>query len=330
MIWLTGSIVRHTLPTELGLRIGIHLVYTGVLTAPPLWLLLAAQPRALALPDHAAARRRCSWRSRRALFFLALLTNDGHRLMLREFSVAGFERGPSAFAGPLFWVFMAWAFACVLVGVGFFLASVRNVPTGAGERRRGALLALGALLPVASSTIYLFQLVPVRCDTTPFGFTAAIALFYVALFRYRLLESLPLAREDVLRAPRGRRAGGGHRRDRGGAEPGRAAHPRRGARDLRGRSLAEAIARLATPGARALPARPHAAGARAAGGSSSRPRRAAASRCRAGCCTTAAAARSGVSPRCAIARRSGATSGACARSRSSRRWARWPRTSRAR
>jgi len=247
-IWLSGTIVRLTVPTLDGLRIGIHLVYTGVLTVPPLWLLLAA--------DHARSRLLTFGPSAillvlfpSALFFLALLTNDGHRLMLREFNFAGFEGGPKVFAGPLFWVFIAWAYACVLAGVGYFAVSVRQLPPGP-ERRRGALLAASALVPVCSSIVYMLGL---AVDTTPFGFTASLALFYVILFRGRLLESLPLAREDVL----------AHLEDGvlvADATGNVVAHnpaalrilvAERGA--LRGRPLGEALSRLAAPGARAVP-----------------------------------------------------------------------------
>jgi PAS domain S-box-containing protein len=256
-IWLSGTIVRLTLPTPEGLRIGIHLVYTGVLTVPPLWLLLAA--------DHARSRLLTSGRATvllvlfpSALFFLALLTNDGHRLMLREFSFAGFDGGPAVFAGPLFWAFMAWAYACVLIGVGYFAASVRRLARGP-ERQRGALLAAGALLPVASSVAYLLDLLPIAADTTPFGFTASLALFYVLIFQDRLRESLPLAREDVL----AHLEDGVLVADAGGIVVAKnpAALRILGAErgELRGRPLAEALARLAAPGARAA-ARPDAAG----------------------------------------------------------------------
>jgi len=250
-IWLSGMILRLTLPTHEGLRVGILLIYTGLLTAPPLWLLLAAH--------HGRSRRLTSGHAPAmwiglpsALFFLALLTNDGHRLMLREFSLAGFDAGPAVFAGPLFWAFVTWGFGCVLLGTGLFVASAWEQAPGLA-RRRSAALALGALLPVSSSVIYLLDVLPIRADLTPFGFTTSLALFYVAIFRERLCESLPLAREDVLV----------HLEDgvlvadaRGivvaqnpaalrilGAQQG----------TLRGRPLADALARLAAPGARAVP-----------------------------------------------------------------------------
>jgi PAS domain S-box-containing protein len=250
-IWLSGSIVRQTVPTPEGLRIAIPLIYTGVFTAPPLWLLLAAHhARSWPLGSMHALALIAVIPS--ALFLLALLTNDGHRLLLREFSLAAMDRGPSAFAGPLFWVFVTWAFACVMAGVGFFVASVRSLPPGP-ERRRAALLALGALLPLATGSVYLLQPVAMRIDITPFAFTASTAFFYVALFRYRLLESLPLAREEVL----AHLEDGVLLADAGGRVVAQnpAALRILGAQGdaLRGRPLAEVLARLAAIGEAAAP-----------------------------------------------------------------------------
>jgi len=252
VIWLSGSIVRQTDPTPDGVRLGVHLVYIGVLTTTPLWLLLAANHARSQLLSGGARVPVLIAVFPSALYLLALLTNDGHRLLIREFSATALEQGPAAFAGPIFWLFTAWAFGCSLLGVGYFLASVRNVPAPA-ERRRSALLALGALLPLAASCVYLFQILPARYDTTPFGLTASLALFYVALFHYRLLESLPLAREDVLR----------HLEDGvlvAGADGLVVAQNPAALRilgveraALRGHPLADALAKLRATGARALP-----------------------------------------------------------------------------
>ncbi len=249
VVWTTGTIVRHTVPSDAGLWLGVHLVYTGVLTAPPLWLLLAAH--------HAQARFLTTRRAPplvvvvpTGLFFLALLTNDGHRLMLREFSNEAFMGGPALFAGPIFWAFIGWAYSCVLAGVALYLVAAGRVAAGA-ERRRAALLAAAALLPVASSGIYLFQLVPVGYDTTPFGFTLTLAFFSIALFHYQLLESLPLAREAVLR----HLEDGVLVADAAGTlvtqNPAALRILRAEADALRGRPLAEVLGALAAPGARA-------------------------------------------------------------------------------
>jgi signal transduction histidine kinase len=249
VVWMTGTIVRTILPTPAGVVIGVHLVFLGALSAPPLWLLLAAhhaqarfavgarmQPLIVALPT--------------ALFFLALLTNDGHHLLLRDLSPEARARGPVAFAGPLFWVFVTWAAGCTVAGAGCFLFAAGRMASRS-ERRRGVVLAVAALLPMCSSAIYLFQIVPVTYDTTPFGFTATLVILSVLLFRYELLESLPLAREDVLR----HLEDGVVVADAAGRvvtqNPSALRILNADAADLRGFPLGEALARLATPGARA-------------------------------------------------------------------------------
>jgi PAS domain S-box-containing protein len=246
-MWLSGAIVGRMLPTAQGLQVGIHLVYVGVLTTPPLWLLLAAhQARSRLLTSGHAPAVFVAFPS--ALFFLTLLTNDGHRLLLRSVSWADFDTDPSVVAGPLFWAAIGWGTSCVLAGVGYFLASARRLPLG-----RRVPVMLGALLPVAAGALYASDLSPGNADLSPFAYTASLALFYVALFRERLVEPLPLAREDVL----AHLEDGVLVADAGGVVVAQnpAALRILGAQEgaLRGRPIAEALARLAAPGARAAP-----------------------------------------------------------------------------
>ena len=132
-----------------------------------------------------------------ALFAMALFTNDGHRLFLRRVDFETLAQGPRAYVGPVFWVFLAWAYACVAGGMVLYLRAARRM-LRAESRHRGWMLAFSAAFPAVSSTVYVFQLLPVAYDLTPMGLAASILLLWRAVFRYRLFESLPLAREAVL------------------------------------------------------------------------------------------------------------------------------------
>ena len=105
--------------------------------------------------------------------------------------------GPPAYAGPVFWVFLVWAYGCVGAGMLLYLHAARAMLRG-DAGRRGLLLALASAVPAASSTLYVFQLLPLHYDLTPIGLLVAMILLSLAIFRYQLLESLPLAREAVL------------------------------------------------------------------------------------------------------------------------------------
>jgi len=97
----------------------------------------------------------------------------------------------------LFWVFLIWAYGCVGAGMLLYLHAARAMLRG-DAGRRGLLLALASAVPAASSTLYVFQLLPLHYDLTPIGLLIEIMMLSLAIFRYQLLESLPVAREAVL------------------------------------------------------------------------------------------------------------------------------------
>jgi two-component system sensor histidine kinase HupT/HoxJ len=66
------------------------------------------------------------------------------------------------------------------------------------ERRRAVLLTLAAALPVLASLAYMLNWLPLRFDLTPSALAISLLLLSTTIFRYRLLESLPLARRDVI------------------------------------------------------------------------------------------------------------------------------------
>jgi signal transduction histidine kinase len=196
VLWTGGVLARFTVTTQESLGVALSVVFVGILLASAFWLLTA-----MAYSGGRAARERTTpglvVGVVTSLFLLALFTNDGHRLFLRKVDFASVEAGPPAYGGPIFWVFLTWAYGCVAVGMLCYLRAAGAMLRG-DARRRGLLLAIASAVPAAASTIYVFQLLPLRYDLTPIGLLVAMALLSVAIFRYQLLESLPLARDAVL------------------------------------------------------------------------------------------------------------------------------------
>jgi PAS domain S-box-containing protein len=196
MLWTLGTLSRFCVTSPAGLHASLRLLFLGVFAAPPLWLLLAASYARLGI----AVRRRGLYlvlMVPSALAYLALLTNEGHRLVLREESFAALEAGGAAWAGPVFWTFLAWAYTCVFGGALIYLATAGRMVAG-DERRRGLLLALASAIPLVVSPIYLFRLLPVPFDLTPASLVISLLISSAAVFRYRLLQSLPVGRRDVI------------------------------------------------------------------------------------------------------------------------------------
>ena len=195
-VWTLGVVCRFSVSSQAGLEASLRLIFLGIFTTPPLWLLLAGR--------YAQVPALCERRGVIALLFVpsllayaALLTNSGHHQVMREVSFEALEGGGIAWSGPVFWAFMPWSYGMIVVSSMLYLRTARRLARN-DERRRAVLLTLAAALPVLSSLVYLLNWLPLRFDLTPSALAIALLLLSTTIFRYRLLESLPLARRDVI------------------------------------------------------------------------------------------------------------------------------------
>ena len=190
LAWSAGVIWRFTAASDEGALAGLVFSWLGIATLPPLWLLLGARyarvPVLEARPSIAMAAFVPS-----VLTFLAVATNHRHHLFFSVVSQAHTERG------PLFYGFLAWGYPCVLVGVAFFLLAARRMMTHEAWGR-GLLTASAAILPTLESALYVFRVLPFAYDPTPAVLGGSLAILTICIFRYQLLDALPLAWRDVI------------------------------------------------------------------------------------------------------------------------------------
>lgn len=194
--WTGGSVLRFSVDSPEGLEAALRLIFLGLFATSPTLLFVAA-----------SQTRDAGWLARRSVrvglglpsFFayLAVLTNDAHGLVMREISFAALEAGGAAWAGPVFWASIGWSYLLTGGAAYLYLRAARRMARGV-DRRRGILLGVSTLLPLGASGLYLFQIVPLRFDLTPAALIVSVACMSVAVFRYQLLESLPVARRDVI------------------------------------------------------------------------------------------------------------------------------------
>ncbi len=163
----------------------------------PAWLLFAA---------HYSARQKI-FTPRRVLLLitipilacLAAWTNSLHGLY-----GADFRYDPAALwpvlkwrFGPVYWINFGYAYLTTIAGMVLLGGSaVRRMRTFTNQT---LFLVAGALIPPVINILFSLGITPVPdMDLTPFSFLITGVFWSLALFRFRLLDIVPAAREQVL------------------------------------------------------------------------------------------------------------------------------------
>lgn len=171
--------------------------YLGIATIGTLWLTFALD-----------FTRKLEWLTPRRLallFALPLLTiliaftNEWHGLLWS--SITPGEGGlPTSLMyghGVWFWLIAAYNYVTLALGTVILLRGIME-PARRPDARLVLILASVAI-PWLANLIYILGLSPVQgLDLTPFGFAIAGLLMAFAVFRLRMLDFIPMARNDVV------------------------------------------------------------------------------------------------------------------------------------
>lgn len=174
----------------------IKLKFAGVIATPVVWLWFALEYTG-----------RKAWMTRTRILLLSILplvsmgmilTNDFHKLFWLDISLArdgGFFLLNTVF-GPWFWVHAAYTYTLIMIGLVLVVRALLRWPA----QYRGQMLwiLLATLAPLIANVITIFKLLPILIDLTPFAFIITGMGMAYALFRHRLLDIAPLARDLVI------------------------------------------------------------------------------------------------------------------------------------
>lgn len=172
--------------------------YLGIVSVPVMWLILALEYTGLE-----------RWLTRRNLILLTIVplltlllvwTNDLHGLIWTQVGqgTIGPYRVLDLTYGPFFWLHFAYAYLMLLAGtIRFLQVIIRSPQLYRGQA--GAVL-VGVLTPWVGNALYVSGLSPFpSLDLTPLAFTVSGLALAWAIFHYRLLDFVPVARENVIR-----------------------------------------------------------------------------------------------------------------------------------
>jgi PAS domain S-box-containing protein len=171
--------------------------YLGIVSVPIAWLALALQYTG-----------RGRWLTRRSMILLTIVplltlllvwTNDVHGLIwsdIRQDTSGSFSVLDLSY-GAWWWVHTAYSYLLVLLGTVLLLQSLIRSPHL--YRGQAGALVIGALATWVGNALYISGLSPFpHLDLTPFASTLTGLAMAWGLFRFRLLDIVPIARDAVI------------------------------------------------------------------------------------------------------------------------------------
>lgn len=172
--------------------------YLAVTSVSPLWLIFVL-----------AYTGRTHWLTRPArallilfpLVFTALMwTTEAHGLMWHDMSLRDTDGFVAVFSkvGPAFWAHVLLAYFMFLVG-GWLILDVMLRAGRKLYRWQGYLVLAGLLMPLAGNVLYVSGIEPFGpIDPTPFAFSLSSLALAGGLFRLKLLDVVPIARDMLI------------------------------------------------------------------------------------------------------------------------------------
>lgn len=167
--------------------------YVGVVAVPTSFLAFALvfTQRMPRIPRHARV-----WLAIEPLLTVALLWTDSwHGLFFGGTRSA--EPGAILSGGVWFWVNVVYSYGLVLATLVILVQALLRAPRF--QRRQVATVLAGAAMPILGNAVGLLKISPFpNLDITPMAFTLTALLFYAGLFRFHMLDIVPIARSLVI------------------------------------------------------------------------------------------------------------------------------------
>ena len=197
-IWTFGNSAQLSFTTLSAKVIFLQITYLGITIVPPAWMLFCL-----------AYTGRGNWITRRKMLLLliepilvqiAIFTNPSHMSFWQEFSLeqVGGIFVTNSLAGNLFWVHATYSYIALLVGCVVLIRTMMRSP----QLYRGqmTLLLVGAFAPWIANIIYLagWSPLPDFVDLTPLAFVITVVTFGWSMYRFRLLDLVPIARDVIV------------------------------------------------------------------------------------------------------------------------------------
>ncbi|MDQ4129048.1 MAG: ATP-binding protein [Actinomycetota bacterium] len=169
--------------------------YLGIVTVPFAWFVFSLR---YTCRDRSITRRNLALLAAVPLATLLLVaTNEAHGLVWSRTALDPSGSFLTLDYGTWFWIYWAYSYALLVLGT-FYLVSML-VRSSRVYREQGAALLVALAAPWIGNGMYVTGLSPApNLDLTPFAFLISGAALSFGLFRLRLLDIVPVARDAVI------------------------------------------------------------------------------------------------------------------------------------
>ena len=133
------------------------------------------------------------------LTIFAVATNNWHHSFYTDISINPSNNIAIYEHGFLFWIYTIYAYSLLVIGFVILFRAILRFP--AIYKSQSIILIIGAILPFTGNVMYVFNLNPIPgVDWTPIAFGLSGLIFAWGIFRYRLLDLIPVARHKLVEA----------------------------------------------------------------------------------------------------------------------------------
>ena len=174
--------------------------YIGIPFIPAFWVLLAAKYSG-----------KDGWLTKPVVWGLFLLsattmamdmTNSLHHLYYEKVSIDASGPFPVIVLvkGIWYWIHVGYMNAAIIIGNILLIRTF--VRSSTPYKKQAAVMTVGSILPWLGFFVYIAGLTPRRIDATPFTLAATGLIFAWGLYRYRIFDVVPVAKESVFASMR--------------------------------------------------------------------------------------------------------------------------------
>lgn len=197
-IWSIGYGFELASATLDQIKTFINIEYIGIVTLPMTWFFFCLKMTG-----------RDRWFKRPLNLIMILIipaatlllvwTNAYHHIHYQDLYVSHNNGFPMAVIKPGIGYRIFTVYFYILLGAGAFMLITKFRKADPIYKKQNYSIIIGALIPWLANISYLIGLRPLgNLDLTPFAFIATIFFISIGIYRFRLFDILPVAREKVL------------------------------------------------------------------------------------------------------------------------------------